>query len=124
MAMTHVPDYKITWERLADNEYRGHSRKGFLSVDDGASLFWEIHGDPNGAPVIFAHGGSGFAYKQKDGDFFDFNKQRVLFFDPRGCGHSIPSARAKKEFENNDKIEFENKAKFFKGTVSMKTYVE
>lgn len=65
---------------------------GLLDVGDGNRMYWETHGNPAGAPVLIVHGGPGAgrsrrAHKQFDPDLF-----RIVLFDQRGCGDSVPSA--------------------------------
>ncbi|MDR3664883.1 MAG: prolyl aminopeptidase [Mycobacterium sp.] len=65
---------------------------GFLDVGDGNKVYWESRGNPAGQPVVIVHGGPGSgrsrnAHKQFDPDLF-----RIVLFDQRGCGDSVPSA--------------------------------
>ncbi|TXH18173.1 MAG: prolyl aminopeptidase [Mycobacterium sp.] len=65
---------------------------GLLDVGDGNRMSWETYGNPAGAPVLIVHGGPGGgrsrrAHKQFDPDLF-----RIVLFDQRGCGDSVPSA--------------------------------
>ena len=65
---------------------------GLLDVGDGNRMYWEARGNPSGRPVLIVHGGPGAgrsrsAHKQFDPDLF-----RVVSFDQRGCGDSVPSA--------------------------------
>ncbi|MUL67014.1 prolyl aminopeptidase [Mycobacterium sp. CBMA 234] len=68
------------------------SASGLLDVGDGNQVYWETRGNPTGRPVLIVHGGPGSgrsrtAHKQFDPDLF-----RVVAFDQRGCGDSVPSA--------------------------------
>lgn len=70
----------------------GPSDSGLLDVGDGNRLYWETRGNPAGRPVLIVHGGPGAgrsrtAHKQFDPELF-----RVVTFDQRGCGDSVPSA--------------------------------
>lgn len=65
---------------------------GLLDVGDGNRMYWETRGNPAGRPVLIVHGGPGAgrsrtAHKQFDPDLF-----RIVAFDQRGCGDSVPSA--------------------------------
>ncbi|OKH84245.1 proline iminopeptidase [Mycobacterium sp. ST-F2] len=65
---------------------------GLLYVGDGNRMYWETRGNPAGRPVLIVHGGPGAgrsrtAHKQFDPDLF-----RIVAFDQRGCGDSVPSA--------------------------------
>ncbi len=66
-----------------------------LPVSDLHSLYVEEHGNPNGIPVIFLHGGPGGCISEKCARFFDPDFYRVILFDQRGCGKSTPFAELK-----------------------------
>lgn len=70
---------------------------GYLSVGGGHELYWEQSGNPNGAPVIFLHGGPGAGTTSKHRRFFDPDAYRIILFDQRGAGKSHPHAST----ENN-----------------------
>lgn len=62
-----------------------------LKVSDLHSLYIEETGNPNGIPVIILHSGPGAA--STDGylrRFFDPQQYRIILYDQRGCGRSIP----------------------------------
>jgi proline iminopeptidase len=63
---------------------------GFLEVGDGQRLYWEECGHPRGKPVVFLHGGPGGKSSPLARRFFDPARYRVLLFDQRGCGRSLP----------------------------------
>ena len=63
---------------------------GHLSVDHGHSLYWEECGNPNGAPVLFLHGGPGAGLSPAYRRFFDPAHYRIVLFDQRGAGKSTP----------------------------------
>ena len=65
---------------------------GFLQVNSLHSLYYEQFGNPKGKPVLFLHGGPGAGCSSFHKNFFDPKKHRVIFFDQRGCGKSIPYA--------------------------------
>lgn len=61
-----------------------------LDVGDGHQLYVEQCGNPNGQPVVFIHGGPGAGCSTNDRRFFDPEKYRIVLFDQRGCGRSLP----------------------------------
>lgn len=63
---------------------------GLLQVDDIHQIYWEESGNPDGVPVLFLHGGPGVGIQESDRTFFDPNFYRIILFDQRGCGKSIP----------------------------------
>ena len=64
---------------------------GFLLVDGGHSVYWEVCGNPQGLPVLFLHGGPGSGCREKSRRFFDPARYRIILFDQRGCGRSTPT---------------------------------
>lgn len=65
---------------------------GMLEVGDGHTLYWEESGNPHGVPVLFVHGGPGAGCAPTYRRFFDPRFWRVVMFDQRGCGRSLPHA--------------------------------
>lgn len=63
-----------------------------LVVGDGHQLYLEQCGNPDGLPVLFIHGGPGAGITQRDRQFFDPERYRVILFDQRGAGQSQPHA--------------------------------
>jgi proline iminopeptidase len=70
---------------------------GFLKVSDLHQVYWEESGNPKGKPVVFLHGGPGGGTDPKMRRFFDPRRYRIVLFDQRGCGKSLPHASL---FEN------------------------
>jgi proline iminopeptidase len=68
-----------------------------LAVDELHTLYVEESGNPKGVPVLFIHGGPGAGCDPDHRRFFDPTLYRIVLFDQRGAGHSIPHA----ELENN-----------------------
>ncbi|MFG2444852.1 prolyl aminopeptidase [Nocardia fluminea] len=64
--------------------------QGLLDVGDGQSMYWEVSGDPDGKPVVFVHGGPGGGTGPLQRRFFDPAVYRIVLFDQRGCGKSMP----------------------------------
>ncbi len=65
---------------------------GFIDVGSGHRVYWEACGNPRGAPALFVHGGPGGGCGPNDRRFFDPSRYRVILFDQRGCGRSLPHA--------------------------------
>ncbi len=65
--------------------------QGWLAVSGGHQLYYEVCGNPGGAPVIFLHGGPGSGCNSMQRRFFDPVFYRIILFDQRGCGRSLPS---------------------------------
>ena len=62
-----------------------------LAVGDGHVLHVETCGAPQGVPVLFLHGGPGSSINPTHRRFFDPAFYRIVLFDQRGCGRSIPA---------------------------------
>jgi len=67
----------------------------YFPVSKLHSLYLEQTGNPKGIPVIALHGGPGSKSKPDHRRYFDPKKFRIIFFDQRGCGKSIPSGETK-----------------------------
>jgi proline iminopeptidase len=65
---------------------------GWLDVGDGHRVYWELCGNPEGKPAVFLHGGPGGGCSALHRQLFDPARYRVLLFDQRGCGRSVPYA--------------------------------
>lgn len=65
---------------------------GLLAVGDGHEVYWEVCGNPDGKPVVFVHGGPGGGCSPDQRRFFDPARYRIVLFDQRGCGRSLPHA--------------------------------
>lgn len=64
--------------------------QGLLDVGDGQSVYWEVSGNPDGKPVVFVHGGPGGGTGPLQRRFFDPAVYKIVLFDQRGCGKSMP----------------------------------
>ncbi len=65
---------------------------GMLDVGDGNAVYWETCGNPRGKPAVVLHGGPGSGCTPRLRRFFDPKAYRVVLFDQRNCGRSIPHA--------------------------------
>ena len=62
-----------------------------LDVGSGHQLHVEQCGNPNGLPVIVLHGGPASGTSPQQRRFFDPARHRVVLFDQRGAGRSLPA---------------------------------
>jgi proline iminopeptidase len=67
-------------------------RTGYLDVGAGHRIYYEESGNPDGKPAVFVHGGPGGGTSPKQRRFFDPASYRIVLFDQRGCGKSVPHA--------------------------------
>ena len=65
---------------------------GLLRVSAVHELYYEQCGNPRGKPVVFLHGGPGAGLVPDYRRFFDPEVYRVILFDQRGSGRSVPHA--------------------------------
>lgn len=66
--------------------------QGMLPVGEGNSIFWEVCGNPHGKAAVVLHGGPGSGCTPGLRRYFDPAAYRIVLFDQRGCGRSVPSA--------------------------------
>lgn len=66
--------------------------EGMLQVSDRHSIYYSVHGNPNGKPALFVHGGPGGGTDPSHARYFDPAKYKVVLVDQRGCGKSLPFA--------------------------------
>ena len=66
--------------------------RGLLNVGDGNLIYWETRGNPSGKPAVVVHGGPGSSCQGSTGRHFDPDRYRIVLFDQRGCGRSLPHA--------------------------------
>jgi proline iminopeptidase len=72
----------------AIKSYQSHE----LAVDAPHVLYLDEAGNPNGLPVLVLHGGPGAGGDAHLRRFFNPEIFRIINFDQRGCGRSIPQA--------------------------------
>ncbi|MFD5769512.1 prolyl aminopeptidase [Streptomyces sp. NPDC127049] len=65
---------------------------GLLDVGEGNRVHYEVHGNPAGRPALVVHGGPGSGSSPTAPRLFDPEKYRIVQFDQRGCGRSLPHA--------------------------------
>lgn len=66
-------------------------REFFIEVGDGHELYVQDWGNKKAKhPIIFLHGGPGGGCSDKHKTTFDPAQHRVIFFDQRGSGKSLP----------------------------------
>ncbi|GAA5821210.1 hypothetical protein JCM11251_004514 [Rhodosporidiobolus azoricus] len=64
----------------------------FLQVSEVHKISVKQYGNPQGAPVLFIHGGPGGGCDHRDARRFDPSKYRIVLHDQRGSGDSLPAA--------------------------------
>ena len=65
----------------------------YLPVGDGHRLYFAEYGCRDAYAVVVLHGGPGSGCNAGMLDWFDLSRQRVVLFDQRGAGRSIPISR-------------------------------
>ncbi|AGP54919.1 prolyl aminopeptidase [Streptomyces rapamycinicus] len=65
---------------------------GLLGVGDGNRIYWETSGNPQGKAALWVHGGPGSGGRRGARGMFDPEVFRIVLFDQRGCGESLPHA--------------------------------
>ncbi len=65
---------------------------GVLDLDGHHKMYWEVSGNPQGAPIVFLHGGPGAGASSSHRRLFDPDHYRIVIFDQRGSGRSKPYA--------------------------------
>jgi proline iminopeptidase len=68
----------------------GPNRTGRLALDARHTMYWEESGNPRGVPAVFLHGGPGGGSSPEHRRFFDPAFYRIVVFDQRGAGRSLP----------------------------------
>lgn len=65
---------------------------GMLAVAGDNRVYWEVCGNPGGKPAVVLHGGPGSGCTPYHRRLFNPAAYRVVLFDQRGCGRSLPHA--------------------------------
>ncbi len=65
---------------------------GLLDTGDGNLVYWEACGNPTGKPALVLHGGPGSGCSTAARRYFDPSVYRIILFDQRNCGRSLPDA--------------------------------
>ncbi|MFB9883215.1 prolyl aminopeptidase [Planobispora siamensis] len=65
---------------------------GHLDTGDGNLVYWEACGNPDGKPALVVHGGPGSGCSEGQRRGFDPERYRIILFDQRNCGRSLPHA--------------------------------
>jgi proline iminopeptidase len=65
---------------------------GRLAMPGGHEVYYEVCGNPHGAPAVVVHGGPGGGSNPTMRRFHDPARYRIILFDQRGCGRSTPNA--------------------------------
>jgi len=72
-------------------------KTGYLDLDGLHKMYWEESGNPEGVPVVVLHGGPGAGTSPSQRRFFDPSHYRIVMYDQRGAGQSLPHG----ELSNN-----------------------
>ena len=91
----------------------------YLNVSDLHTIFVEESGNPNGKPVIFLHGGPGGGIESIYRQYFNPENWRIIIFDQRGCGKSIPHA----ELEENNTWNLVNDIELIRNYLNIDSWV-
>lgn len=74
---------------------------GMLDVGDGQKIYWEGCGNPAGKPAVVLHGGPGSGCTESARRRFDPEAYRIVLFDQRGSGRSVPRVTADTDLSAN-----------------------
>ena len=72
--------------------YREAYNQGQIKVSDLHTIHFEESGNPKGKPILCLHGGPGSSCSPVYRQYFHPDKWRLVMFDQRGCGKSLPNA--------------------------------
>src|SRR5882724_2172223 len=67
-------------------------RQERLKVGGGCEIYFEECGNPAGRPALIVHGGPGGGCNATMRRYHDPARYRIILFDQRGCGRSLPHA--------------------------------
>ena len=91
----------------------------YLNVSKTHTIFIEESGNPKGKPVIFLHGGPGGGIEPIYRQYFNPDKWRIIIFDQRGCGKSIPHA----ELHENTTWDLVNDIEIIRNYLNIKSWI-
>lgn len=66
-------------------------KEEWLALSEHHQVYIEQSGNPNGIPVVYLHGGPGGGSSENHRRYFDPEIYRIILFDQRGCGKSLPT---------------------------------
>lgn len=75
---------------------------GMLDVGDGHQMYWETCGNPRGKPALVLPGGPGSGCTAATRRNYDADVYRIVLFDQRNCGRSLPHASDDVDLSHND----------------------
>ena len=75
---------------IQDKNYPQAFESTYLEVGEGHKIYLEQLGDPKGIPIIFLHGGPGSGFQHNHKLLFNQKHIRLIMFDQRGAGKSLP----------------------------------
>lgn len=64
--------------------------ESYITVGGGHHLYCAQYGEPAAPAAVVLHGGPGSGCKPAVLDWFDLSRQRVVLYDQRGAGNSVP----------------------------------
>ena len=70
-------------------------KTGYINLDGLHQMYWEESGNPDGVPIVVLHGGPGAGSSPLQRCFFDPGYYRIIIFDQRGAGKSLPLGELK-----------------------------
>ncbi len=70
-------------------------KTGYINLDGLHQMYWEESGNPKGVPVLVLHGGPGAGSSPSMRRFFDPSHYRIIIYDQRGAGKSLPLGELK-----------------------------
>lgn len=78
-------------------------QEGLLKVSDLHQIYYWVSGNENGIPLLIPHGGPGSHSKPDHRAFYNPEKYKIIQFDQRGAGKSVPKGEVN-ENETQDLI--------------------
>lgn len=77
-------------------------QENFLTVGDGHQIYTQEWGNAKAkTTMLFVHGGPGSQSQDKHKSNFNPEQHRVIFFDQRGCGKSLPYGSLERNTTND-----------------------